>query len=268
MRKLILLVTAAFALMNTGRSQSYRSNLTFQKNTYTVAALQVPFEEDAVSDAIKDYMLANGFKEAHYKDFLVFRSVPLENGGSSVTDAYFSINRKNKSEKDMTIVSLLPVKKGETLSPAAVEDSSYIRISMVYLDSLRSRVAKYSLEQMMKEQQKSLDKTKDKMVSLKNDSGDIAKKIRSYERDLAQNKIDQEKQTTVINNTPSGDQDALSKAHKKMDKLLDNQADYEKKIRNYKADLEDNTRERAAQQAVYDKLTQSLSALKDRHEKL
>ncbi|HEX3079786.1 MAG TPA: hypothetical protein VHQ04_04955, partial [Puia sp.] len=115
-------------------------------------------------------------------------------------------------------------------------------------------------------QQKALDKTGAKLISLKNDSGDIAKKIRSYEADLAENKNDQAKQTTVINNTATGDQDALAKAHKKMNKLLDNQADYEKKLRNYKADLENNTKDRATQQSLYEKESQSLEALKQRHE--
>jgi hypothetical protein len=249
-------------------SQSYKTTLVFQKATYTVAAIQVPFEEDVVSDAIKDYMLANGYKDAHYKDFLVFRSVPLENGNASTTDAYFNINRKSRSEKDITTIQLLPVKKGETLSPASAEDSSYIRISMVYLDSLTTRVYRYSLDQSIKEQQKTLDKAEAKMLSLKNDSGDIAKKIRNYESELADNKTDQTKQTQVINNTSTGDQDALSKAHKKMDKLLNNQADYEKKIRNYKSDLEDITKERVAQQSLYDKTSQALEALKQRREKL
>jgi hypothetical protein len=51
-----------------------------------------------------------------------------------------------------------------------------------------------------------------------------------------------------------------------MDKLLDNQADYEKKIRNYKADLDTNAKDRATQQSLFDKESQSLEALKQRHE--
>src|SRR5580765_1326064 len=125
MRKL-LFMTVPVILSTTVQAQSYKSSYTFQKNVYTVAALQVPFEEDAVTDAVIDYMQAQGFKDAHYKDFIVFRSVPLDNSRSVVTDAYFNINRKSRSEKDMTIISLLPVKKGETLSPSSVEDSSLI----------------------------------------------------------------------------------------------------------------------------------------------
>jgi hypothetical protein len=268
MRNLLLLLFTVFFILTAVNGQSYKSSYTFQKNTYTVAALQVPFEEDVVADAVKDYMLAHGYKDAHYKDFIVFRSVPLDNSGSIVTDTYFNINRKSRSEKDMTIVSLLPVKKGETLSPATVEDSSFISNSIIYLDSLKNRVYRYSLTKLIEGQQKTLDKTQAKLLSLKNDSGDIAKKIRNYESELVDNKNDQEKQTKVINNISTGDQEGLSKAHKKMDKLLDNQTDYEKKLRNYKADLEDNTKERAAQQEIFEKVTLALNSLKQRQYKL
>jgi uncharacterized coiled-coil DUF342 family protein len=133
---------------------------------------------------------------------------------------------------------------------------------------MRRDILSYTTQQQIQAEQKTLDKIKSKLVDLKNDSGDIAKKIRSYEGDLQQNKIDQDKQTKVINNTASGDQDGLSKAHKKMNKLLDNQTDYEKKVRNYKADLEQNSKDRETQQALFDKESQSMEALKQRHQDL
>jgi hypothetical protein len=268
MKKIIFLVLPAIFAFTTTNAQSYKSSYTFQKNVYPVAAIQVPFDEDAVKDALKDYMLAHGYKDAHYKDFIIFRDVPLDKNSSSVSDAYFVIDRKSHSEKDITVISLLPVKKGETLSPATVEDSSYTRISMAYLDSLKNNVHRYSLTQLIQAEQKTLDKTKAKMLSLKNDSGDIAKKIRNYESELAENKNDQVKQAKVISNTAPGDQDAISKARKKMDKLLNNQTDYEKKIRNYKADLEQNTQDREAQQTLFNSEIQALNALKQRHQAL
>ena len=266
MRNILNILLPVLSMMNIVNGQSYKSSYLFQKNNYPVAAIQVPFGEDVVTDAVKDYMNSKGYKDAHYKDFIVFRDVPIQEGSPVLSDAYFSINKKSHSEKDVTIISLLPVKKGETLTPLS-EDSAAMNSSLAYLDSLVNRVHRYSIQQLIQAQQKTLDKTKSKMLSLKNDSGDIAKKIRSYESDLVENKNDQAKQTQVINNTPSGDQEALTKAHKKMDKLMDNQADYEKKLRNYKSALEDNTKEREAQQSLLDKTSQSLSALKERHEK-
>jgi len=191
--------------------------------------------------------------------------VPLDNASTTYSDAYFNIVKKSRSEKDITTITLIPVKKEATLAPATEEDSAYISRSMVFLDSMVHQIHHYSLTQQIQIQQKALDKTSAKLISLKNDSGDIAKKIRNYESELAQNKTDQAKQTTVISSTATGDQDALAKAHKKMDKLLDNQADYEKKLRNYKADLENNTKDRATQQGLFDKESQSLEALKQRH---
>ena len=265
MRNPLVLFVVTFCLFTSLNAQSYKSSYTFQKTPYPVASIQVPYEEDVVTEAVKDYMTGKGYKDSHFKDFIIFRSVSLENGSSGFTDAYFNVTRKSRSEKDITIISLLPVKKGETLAPATEEDSSHINNSMVFLDSMVHHIHHYSLTQEIQASQKLLDKTKAKMISLKNDSGDIAKKIRSYEGELVQNKNDQAKQTQVINSTATGDQDALAKAHKKMDKLLDNQADYEKKLRNYKADLETNTKDRGTQQTLFEKESQSLEALKQRH---
>ena len=268
MRNRLQLTVAALSVLTSIKAQSYKSSLTFQKNLYPVAAIQVPYEEDVVADAVKEYMTGKGFKDAHLKDFIIFRSVPLDYNSAVYSDAYFNITRKSHSEKDITIVSLLPVKKGETLLPANTEDSSFIRISMAYLDSMRYNILCYSLKQQILAQQKLVDKIKSKMLDLKNDSGDFAKKIRGYESDLQQNKKDQEKQTREISRMSTGDEASLAKAHKKMDKLLDNQTDYEKKLRNYKADLEKNTEDHATEQSIFETANGQLEALKKRLENL
>ena len=60
----------------------------------------------------------------------------------------------------------------------------------------------------------------------------------------------------------------LAKAHKKMDKLMDDQTDYEKKLRNYKADLEKNTEDRSTEQSIYETANSQLESLKKRLENL
>jgi hypothetical protein len=244
-------------------AQSYKGNYTFQKNLYPAAAIQVASDDDVVTNAIKEYMSKKGYKETKYKDFLVYRSLPLNENPSSAIDAYFNINQKSHSEKDITIVSLLPVKKGETLTPTAI-DSSSMDLAVTYLDSMRYNILSYSLKQQIATQQKAVNKINSKLVDLKNDSGDIAKKIRSYENDLQQNKVDQDKQKTVISQTSTGDAAGLAKANKKMSKLMDDQADYEKKIRNYKSDLDKNTQDRATQQSLYETANTQLESIKKR----
>jgi hypothetical protein len=257
-----------FYFFSAAKSQSYKSSLLFQKYTYAAASIQVPYEEEVLTGAIKAYMSERGFKEARYKDIVVFRSVPLDNNSAVYSDAYFSIVRKSRSEKDMTIVNLLPVKREATLSPSTAEDSSLTRLAVIYLDSMRHNILNYSLKQRIQAQEKTVDKIKGKMLSLKNDSGDIAKKTRNYESDLQENKADQEKLNRDISSISSGDQASLSKTRHKMDKLLDNQTDYEKKIRNYKAELNDNAKHREMMQTSLDSETQALTSLKQRLQNL
>jgi hypothetical protein len=268
MRNFLMFLFLCLISFSTVNAQSYKGSYNFQKNLYAAAVIQVSYEEDVVTDAVKEYMSRKGYKDAHYKDFIVYRSVPLDEDPGSTVDAYFNINQKSHSEKDVTIISLIPVKKSETLSPTSAGDSSFVSKAVIFLDSMRYNLLSYSLKQQIATQQKSVDKIKAKMVDLKNDSGDIAKKIRSYESDLEQNKQDQEKQTREINSTASGDQAGLAKAHKKMNKLLDNQTDYEKKIRNYKADLEKNTQDRATAQTAFDSANSQLDSIKKRLETL
>ncbi|HEY4935767.1 MAG TPA: hypothetical protein VII44_04270 [Puia sp.] len=49
---------------------------------------------------------------------------------------------------------------------------------------------------------------------------------------------------------------------------MNNQTDYEKKLRNAKASLEKNTQDRATQQSLLEKETQALEAFKKRHQDL
>src|ERR1700742_4939183 len=118
MRNLFLLFLLIFISPVLLNAQSYKTTYTFQKVAYGAAAVQVPYEEDVVTEAVKDYMTGKGYKDAHYKDFIIFRSVPLDNSSSAYSDAYFNISKKSRSEKDISIITLIPVKKVATLSAA------------------------------------------------------------------------------------------------------------------------------------------------------
>src|SRR4051812_30546345 len=121
MRNLFLSCLLTLLFSASLSAQSYRTTYTFQKSNYPAAAVQVPYDEDVVTDAVKDYMTGKGYKDAHYKDFMIFRSVPLENGSAVYSDAYFNISRKSRSEKDISIIILIPVKKEASLSTTAEE---------------------------------------------------------------------------------------------------------------------------------------------------
>ncbi len=262
MRRLLLVCIPVFFILPSLHAQSYNSNLVFQKNRYAVASLQLPYEEDVVTAAIRDYMSRKGFKDSRYKDFVVFRSMPLDSSRTIITDGYFDISRKSRSEKDLTILSLLPVKKDQPLLAANVEDSAAIGSAIIFLNNLKPFILDYGIQHEIITQQEAVGKAQSKFVRLKNDSGDIAKKMRGYESDLQQNKIDQDKESREILKTATGDNEALEKEHKKMGKLLDKQADLEKKLRNTQSDAYKNNKDLETQQNLVDKENQALNALK------
>jgi hypothetical protein len=63
MCNLSVLFVAAFCCLTSLNAQSYKSSYTFQKIPYTVASVQVPYDEDVVTEAVKDYMLGKGYKD-------------------------------------------------------------------------------------------------------------------------------------------------------------------------------------------------------------
>ena len=102
-----------------------------------------------------------------------------------------------------------------------------------------------------------------KAGNLRDDQSDLEKKLRYAQGNLDQNKKDQLALTQDMTNI-HGDNDALTKAQKKMNKLLDDQASLEKKIRKYQADQDQNKKDQDAAQAEVQKQQQVLDSMKAR----
>ena len=56
MRSFLLFLVITLVLYPGAKAQSYKSSYSFQKNQYASAAIQVSYEEDLVTDAVKEYM--------------------------------------------------------------------------------------------------------------------------------------------------------------------------------------------------------------------
>ncbi|HVY76416.1 MAG TPA: hypothetical protein VG890_16415 [Puia sp.] len=264
MRRLYL-VLFTVSLTVSAIAQSYPSSMTFQKNKYSVATIQVPFEAYLVNDGVKDYMSRKGLKSTGYKGFTVYRSVPFDSTGQVLGDAYFNIESKSRSEKDITYINLIPVKKDQPLLPANVDDSAGMNRALSFLNRVKPYLINYAYEQQIHDQEEAVAKTQSKLSRLKNDSGDIASKIRNYQNNLKDNKNDQDQATRDIQNAGS-DPAALSKANKKMSKLQDRQNDYEKRLRNAQTDADENRKDLSDQQSLLQKQSQTLDALKQKQQ--
>ncbi|HLY68860.1 MAG TPA: hypothetical protein VKR53_03970 [Puia sp.] len=261
MKPILLAVCILFAAgFSVKAQQAYDSRLDYQKSSIVVASIELAYSPDIVEDAIKDYMNKHGYKNANTKGFSVYRGAKLDSADSNTRDLYFKVDKKKK-EKDISVISLFSTQLNADILAKDSVDNGQTDKAKSFLNNLTPFIGAHNLEVQITSQQDVLKKAQKKQNNLKNEQGDLEKKLRKIQDELAQNKIDQAAQTQAMQNTVNQDADATKKANKKMSKLLDDQSSLEKKQRNTQQDLDDNKKDQDAQMKEVEKQQQVLDAL-------
>jgi len=242
-------------------AQSYEGKIEYRKTQQPVAVIQLPCPRTAVEDGLTEYMARKGAKGAGMKNFTVFRSVRMNDGDTVLTDLYFTAETKSRQEKDLTLLTLLPVKKNQDILTRSPEDNGLMPWARSFLDSLAPALEAYSLHLRVKEQEALLQKARKKMDGLIDDQTDLEKKIRRLEADLEENKKDQAAQAKDLQSNIKDNDDDKKKNQKKLRRLLDDEGRLEKKLRNAKSDLDQNKIDQRQQQAEVEKQQQILQRL-------
>jgi len=118
------------------------------------------------------------------------------------------------------------------------------------------------LEDRIRTQEGDTKKAQNKLGDLHDDQGSLEKKIRNAQEDLQKNKEDQIKETTAMQTSVKGDDAAMKRSHKKMDKLLDDQTSLQKKLARYQADLEQNKKNQEFQRVTAGQQQKTLDSLR------
>jgi len=261
MCRVLLLCVAFFVFQTFVHAQAIERKIEFQKTYQPAAVVEVPYPQDVVEDAIKEYLAKKGYKTSGYKGFSVCRAIKLDSADTELSDAYFKVEHKDRSQKDVTLVTLLPTKPNEDILVAATNGNPKIEQAKLLLNKLTPYIETHGIDVQMKDQQEVVKKAQKKMDGLMNDQTDLEKRIRNLQSDLDQNKKDQTKQSNVIQSLLASDDDGHKKANKKMNKLMDEQGDLEKKIRKSQTDLEGNKKDQQNQQQELAKQKQVLDAI-------
>ncbi|HLX92233.1 MAG TPA: hypothetical protein VKR32_11145 [Puia sp.] len=254
---LFLLLAAALCARS---QQAYDSKLDYQKSSISVASIELAYPQDVSEDAIKDYMSKHGTKNSSSKGFTVYRGAKLDSADANACDLYFKVERKKK-EKDISVISLFAAPLN---SEIPVKDSAFNPQpdkAKAFLNNLSPFIGAYDLEVQINAQQEVLKKAQKKYNNLKNEQGDLEKKLRKLQDELNQNKVDQATQSQIVQNSVNQDAEAAKKANKKLTKLLDDQTSLEKKQRNTQLDLDDNKKEQDTRQQEVAKQQSTLDAL-------
>jgi hypothetical protein len=264
MYKIILLLSLAVVIKMDAWSQAFATKIEYQKTQQSAASIQLPYASATVEEAIKQYMAKKGYKSADSKGFVVFRGAQLDSTDTDLSDLYFTVDHKSRKEKDITLITLLPTKKNEDLLTRSQTDSTRIDKARSFLNNLAPYIDAHHVQLQINGQTDVVKKAEKKMNGLLSDQNDLNKKIRRLQEDSTQNKKDQVKTAADIQVNINADEDTKKKTQKKMRKLLDDEGDLAKRLRNTQADLDQNKRDQATQQQEIDKQKQALEAVKAR----
>jgi len=249
-------------------AQSYEGKIDYQKTQQAVAIIQLPCSRSAVEDGLSEYMAKKGARSAGMKGFTVFRSVRLNDADTVLSDLYFKMEPRSRQEKDITLLTLLPVKKNQDILTRPSEDNMSVAAARSFLDSLAPALEAYSIIMQGNNQEALLQKARKKLDGLINDQVDLEKKIRRLEADLDDNKKEQVKQVGDLQSNIKSDDDDKRKNQKKLRRLLDDEGSLEKKLRNAKSDLDQNKLDQRQQQAEVDKQRQILEGIRHKQPQL
>jgi DNA repair exonuclease SbcCD ATPase subunit len=242
-------------------AQATEAKVDFQKKQLSAAVIVVSCNETVAEEGLKEFMAKKGSKPSGYKGMTVFRSIALDSASTEPNDLYFKFDKKSK---DLTAITMVPTKKGEDFLTQAGADQAKIDQSKTFLNQLGPFIESHNINVQVSEQQKVLNKANKKLAGLIDDSTDLAKKIRSLQSDINQNKNDFDKQQKVLDGISTADFDAHQKAQKKLNSLADDRGSLEKKLRKAQSDLDENKIQQNTQRQIIQKEQDALGAIKSK----
>ncbi len=181
-----------------GFSQAIATKVDYQKSSQPATVIELPYNPDLVSGALKDHFSKKGVKESSSKGFLVYKGVQLAAADPNPSDLYFKIDRKSRKESDIAVVYLLVTKPGENPATRSSEDNYGMNQAAIFLSDIGPSIEAYSLEQNIKGQDDAVKKAEKKYNSLVDDGKDLEKKKKSIEDKIQENIKDQENQRVEL----------------------------------------------------------------------
>ena len=259
---LSVIVFLLLSFAGEAQQKSYESQVSYQKGQQLATIWALPYPEDVVESSIKDYMSRKGLKPSNSRGYMVFRNVRLEDTATSLNDLHIRVDRKSSKEKDASVVTVLVARPGEDPSARMGRDDLAQRRTATYVENMLPGIQAGDLETRIKSQESVTKKSQNKLGDLHDDQGDLEKKIKNTQADIDKNKQDQVTETTIMQQNIHGDDAAMKKSHKKMDKLLSDQTSLQKKLAKYQAQLEQNKKDQGTQQSDALQQQHSLDSLR------
>lgn len=170
----------------------------YQKGDKAAAVIELPYNPDVVTAAIKDDMLKKGIKEEKSKGFQAFKGARLTPTDGEVVDMYFKVDRKSRKDNNTSVVYLILGRPGENVALRTGNDAYKVEEAKTYLNSITPFVDSYNLEVNIAQQDDVIKKAERRLNNLQDDQRDYEKKIGSLNEKLTQTRRDIDVQTAEV----------------------------------------------------------------------
>ena len=199
MKARLLIFLLAFGIQSGLRAQTAtEGRLEFDKGQKVAAVIEVPYDEEVVEKAIKDFMSKKGVKSDKSKGFLVFKNAKVVDEDLEVADLYFKVDRKSRKEKNESRVSLVVGRPGENVGLRTADDRHQIDNAVSLLNAMIATVNSYGLDAEIAAQEEILKKAERRLRSIEDDQADTQKRIKNLEDKLEELRTDQRKQIDEV----------------------------------------------------------------------
>ena len=179
-------------------AQSVESTTEYNKTQQPAVICEFPYPPALVETVLTDDLKQKGFgKGKSSKSFQVFQAINFTEISADKIDFYVRVEKKSRKEKDISTITVL-VSKGYDNFISGAADASIMQNTMAYINGLKTKLEKSSLEIQIADQEDVLRKEEKKMSNLVDDLASLEKKKKNLEEDIEDNKKDQEKQKSEV----------------------------------------------------------------------
>ncbi len=179
--------------------QAQEGTVEYLKNQQPAAFIELPYETHIVNEAMNDYLSKKGKSRVDdLKGFTTYRNTQLIGKDSVNADLYFKVERRDKQQKEVSIIYLLLTMPKE--GSVTVNNVHHLNMEQAktYLNELLPAIEAYNLELLIKHQNESIIKGESKFKNLMDDASDLEKKRLTVENNILENKQNQKIQRSLL----------------------------------------------------------------------
>jgi hypothetical protein len=195
---LFVLIVVLTTITLWGQSPATESKIELDRGQKIAAVIEVPYDEEVVAAAIKDFMSKKGIRSDKSKGFMVFRGAKVNDGDVEVADLYFKVDRKSRKERNESMVYLVVGRPGENVGLRTPDDRHQLENGKELLNSMVSSLQAAGLEAAIAEQEELVRREEKKLKNMEEDQRDLEKRIKNLEEKIEESKQDQRKQADEL----------------------------------------------------------------------